>query len=74
MLKNQKCSIYKKNITKVKIAEMNVMYKRRAILKSTQCKKNMNMATFAKLRGNELKYSIMNTCTFCKSDFLTRSE
>lgn len=32
------------------------------------------MATFAKLRGNELKYSIMNTCTFCKSDFLTRSE
>lgn len=53
---------------------MNVNWKRRAILKSTQCKKNMNMATFAKLSGNELKYSIMNTCTFCKSDFLTRSE
>lgn len=32
------------------------------------------MATFAKLSGNELKYSIMNTYTFCKSDFLTRSE
>lgn len=34
----------------------------------------MNMVIFVKLRGNELKYFIMNICIFCKFDFLIWSE
>lgn len=44
-------------------------------MKSTHCRKKiMSMVTVAGLRCNEVKYSTMYTCTFCKFDSFTQIE